>query len=181
MNEASKHPKEPERGLGRRGYAGLILVGVLVVSVAARALFFGGSGEQGPSSGSSSTLAPTGLVPGEPGSGSGGESVPAESRARETVPIVTEAAFFGVIGFAVGYASRKAVKVGLFVLALLFVGLQVLSHLGILTIDWNRALEVTNQLVFNVKEGQTFTEVMKDRIPSVGALVAGYFLGFRRG
>jgi len=104
-----------------------------------------------------------------------------ETTANDVMPYVTEGSFFALIGFALGYLSRKVVKVGLILLALLFVAVQGLSYAGVVAVDWDRALQLVNDLVLNLKENQTFTEVIKDRLPSAGGLVAGYALGFRKG
>ena len=66
-------------------------------------------------------------------------------------------------------------------LAVFFAGLQALSWSGVVTVDWGKAVDLANDLILNLKENETFTEVLKDRVPTVGALVAGYLLGFRRG
>lgn len=97
------------------------------------------------------------------------------------LPYVTEASFFAIIGFALGYASKKVLKIGLIVLALLFVAVQVLSWQGILTIDWQRAVDVVNDLILDINENDTVGEVIKNRLPGAGGLVVGYALGFRKG
>lgn len=131
-------------------------------------------------------IEPDGILPGEreipPGSNPPTEPAPADSSViADSLPVVSEASFFGLIGFAIGYTSRKIVKVGLIFIAFLFVGVQALSYADILTVDWPKAVQVVNDLVLNLKENATFTDVLKDRIPSVGAFTAGYFLGFRKG
>ena len=47
--------------------------------------------------------------------------------------------------------------------------------------DWSRAVSLVNDFVLNLKENETIGQVLKDRIPTAGALVGGYFLGFRKG
>ena len=97
------------------------------------------------------------------------------------LPYVTEASLFAIVGFALGYLSRKVVKVGLILLGLTFVLLQTLSYLEVVSIDWTRATELINTFVLNWNTEQPVSEILKDRIPSAGGLVAGYALGFRRG
>lgn len=168
---------------------------VLVGSVGARILFAKSDGtlestvSSSESSGKRSNLTGDSLVAGSPsgggsesGSGSGAESrSETESVARDALPIVSEASFFGLIGFALGYTSRKLVKIGFVVIALAFVGLQALSFSGVVTIDWQRLLDIVNAFVLNINQNDSIGEILKDRIPSAGALVGGYFLGFRKG
>ncbi len=161
---------------------------VLVGSVAAR-IWLGGDEPPTPPTDAAaqetpSGLQPQGFVPTEPGDS---QEPPAAStrevseETAEALPVVSEASFFGLIGFALGYASRKVVKIGLVLLAVAFAGLQGLVYLGVVQIDWGRALEVVNNFVLNIHEGQSTMEILQARIPSAGALALGYVLGFRKG
>jgi len=100
---------------------------------------------------------------------------------ERTLPYVTEGSLFGLIGFALGYASRKFVKLGLIVLALFFVGLQALVWTGSVSIDWNGLLGKLNALVFNLQENESMTAFLTRRIPSGGGMLLGYLVGFQRG
>src|SRR5262245_16846786 len=60
----------------------------------------------------------------------GGKGQTEPTPVERALPYVTEGSLFGLIGFALGYASRKFVKLGLIVLALFFVGLQALAWTG---------------------------------------------------
>ncbi len=104
-----------------------------------------------------------------------------ESFMSKSLPFVTEASFFGLIGFALGYFSKKVVKLMLIFIAILFMVLQGLSYLDVLTMDWQKLIDVVNDLILNLKQNDSISAVLQDRIPTAGALVTGYFLGFRRG
>lgn len=129
--------------------------------------------------------AETGILPGiggQPPAPSTETTEQEEDGGLETaMPVVSEASFFAMIGFALGYFARKVVKLGLILLAIFFIGIQALSYSGVVTVDWARAVELFNDVVLNLKENQTLGEILKDRIPTAGALVAGYWLGFRKG
>ena len=65
---------------------------------------------------------------------------------------------------------------------LLFVSIQLLHWGGIIgDVDWGRTIDLFNLGVMNLKEDRPLTEVLTARIPSAGGLIAGYFLGFRKG
>jgi uncharacterized membrane protein (Fun14 family) len=53
--------------------------------------------------------------------------------------------------------------------------------LEVVSVDWSRALDLFNDFVLNLKENQGLGEIIQDRIPTAGALLAGYWLGFRKG
>lgn len=178
---AAKRPMSPFKKLA---LVGIVLV--LALSVGARA-FFSGEGSKNTSDGKAqvgpSSVEGQGLVEGQPGTGTpeGGAPAGKTAEVEEKLPYVTEASFFALIGFALGYASRKFVKVGLILLALFFVGLQVLVYMNVVDIDWGRGVELVNKFVLNIQEGDSVKKVITDKLPTAGALTAGYFLGFRKG
>jgi uncharacterized membrane protein (Fun14 family) len=161
------------------------IVSVLVLSMGARALLGSSEPPPGPAprSAQGSAVAPAGLVAGVPGQGESRAAEPApEPGALETaLPYVSEGSFFALIGFALGYASKKVVKLMLIFLAIFFVAIQALSFGGVLTVDWSRAVELLNNLILNLNENETVGQVLKDKLPTAGALGAGYWLGFRKG
>jgi uncharacterized membrane protein (Fun14 family) len=97
------------------------------------------------------------------------------------LPVVTEGSFFALIGFALGYTTRKLLKLGLILLAVGFVALQVLVHLGAVEVDWGTAIAKLNELVLNVRERDTVGQLLSDRVPAAGGIATGYLLGLRRG
>ena len=160
----------------RRGLSGLqkglivLLVLALLGSVAGRWYFARGQSSGSGTPGVGNSLVEGGTAPEEPPSG-----------AERALPYVTEGSLFGLIGFALGYASRKFVKIGLIVLALFFVGLQALVWTGSVSVDWGGLAGKLNALVFNLKENESVLQFITRRIPSGASLLAGYALGFQRG
>lgn len=151
-----------------------VLAGLLVLSVGARALAGGDPPPAvGPPPGSSNLLVPGAEVP-------AAEEPPPEGL-ESLLPYVSEGSFFGLIGFALGYASRKVVKLALIFLAVLFVVLQLLVFAEIATIDWGAAIDALNRLVLNLEENRTLSALLLNKLPTTGAFVAGIALGFRRG
>ena len=128
------------------------------------------------------SLLPTGTG-GEttPNTGSAGDAEEGKGFITRSLPFFTEASFFGLVGFALGYFSRKVVKLMLIFIALIFVAIQGLSYGGVITVDWSRLIEIVNGFILNLKQNDTISEVLRDRIPTAGALVAGYAFGFRKG
>lgn len=114
------------------------------------------------------------------GSEAGPRAEPATPLER-SLPYVTEGSFFGLIGFALGYASRKFVKVGLILVALFFVALQALVWTGTVSVDWSGMLGKLNALLFNLRENESMTQFLTRRVPSAGGMLAGYLIGFQRG
>lgn len=97
------------------------------------------------------------------------------------LPHVTEAAMFGFIGFALGYASRKVFRIALIFVALAFIAVQILVSTGHVSIDWLGVNSKLNEWIFNVKQNESVTGFLTQRIPSAAALLAGCVLGFKRG
>lgn len=97
------------------------------------------------------------------------------------LPVVTEASLFGLIGFALGYTTRKAFKLLLILIAVAFVVVQVLVARGELHVDWGGAVRAIQAWVLNLRADVPITEFLKTRVPTVIAFVTCWFLGFRRG
>ena len=158
---------------------------IFMVSIVCRVAFGGGAPERTSYSGGALPAGAQGFVSGENTPiflpTETGETQEDSGAIESVLPVLTEASFFAMIGFALGYASRKVVKLGLIVLAGFFVMLQLLTYGGVTTIDWGRFVDILNDWVLNLKENQTITDVLTDRVPTAGSLVAGYFLGFRKG
>jgi uncharacterized membrane protein (Fun14 family) len=166
-------PEASRKGLTRgQGVLLALLVVALLGSVAWRAF-------------ARPERAPAGEIPAGAAGLVGGEradqTAPPPEGIERALPYVTETSFFGLIGFALGYASRKFVKLGLILVALFFVGLQALVWTGSVSVDWHSVVGKLNALVFNLKENETVTQFLTRRIPSAGGLLTGYLFGFRRG
>ncbi len=159
--------------------ASLVLLGLIFLGSVGARLATGGPSDTDRPQGAVAPALGHGLVaPGQTGSA----SAAAEPEGLERfLPYLTEGSLFALLGFAVGYATRKVVKLLLIVIAVLFVLVQLLSSKGMLDMDWGGLLDWLNALVFNLKENQTVSEVLTDRIPTSGAFLLGVVLGFRRG
>ncbi len=116
-----------------------------------------------------------------PSAASGDASDDGGGKLADYLPYLTEGSFFAIIGFALGYASRKVVKLLLILLAGFFLLVQGLSYADVVHVDWQKAIDLVNGWILNLKENDTIGEVLKDKIPTAGALTAGYLLGFRKG
>ena len=122
---------------------------------------------------------PTQVPGGEPGSSE--TAAPAEDGLGEALPYLTEGSFFALIGFALGYTSKKFIKLGLVLLAIAFVAIQGLSYTGVVSVDWQQALDWINGLILNVRENETLAKVVQHRIPAAGAFAGGWVLGLKSG
>jgi uncharacterized membrane protein (Fun14 family) len=97
------------------------------------------------------------------------------------LPAITEASLFGLIGFALGYTSRKALKLVLVLIAVAFVVLQVLVARGDVAVDWGGAVRGVQAWVLNLKPDVPLFEFLRTRIPTALAFAACWLVGFRRG
>ena len=179
-----KRSDDADRTAGMSGYHKAVLaliVFLLLGSVGARAWMARGAADSS-TTGSSSSGLEHDLLPGL----TGGETAatPADQEPdplEDALPAVTEGSFFALIGFALGYTTRKVFKLGLILLALGFVSIQLLVHLGVVEVDWNGMVDKLNQWVLNVREEGTVQELLTDRIPTASGLGAGWLLGLKRG
>jgi len=180
MNATESPDEKPALSTFGKVALALIVV-VLLGSIGARALV-GSQPEQSAGALSGPPAGGTAFLPSQtPG---GGEASPGQADAEgwaRALPYLTEASFFALIGFALGYTSRKIVKLGLILLAVIFVVLQGLAFAGVIEIDWQQALDWANKLILNVRENEALSQVVKHRIPSAGAFGGGWLLGMKSG
>ena len=100
---------------------------------------------------------------------------------QSILPVVTEASLFGLIGFALGYTTRKVFKLALIGVALAFVVVQVLVARGTIAVDWTGVTSSIQGFVLNLQPDVPIVEFLRTRIPTAIAFVACWFVGFRRG
>ena len=174
--------KEQPRTMSTFGKVVLgIIVVVLLGSIGARALM-GAGDDPGTASPSTTPGGGSAFLPSQtPGQTGETGQVPAEEGLGGVLPYLTEGSFFALIGFALGYTSKKVVKLGLILLAVTFVVLQGLAFAGVIAIDWDHALDWANRLILNVRENETLSTVVQHRIPSAGAFAGGWVLGLKSG
>lgn len=175
---AASPKKTNDHGLSRLQRTLLIALALLfVVSATTRALLL--ARQDPPTQRSSSTLEPASYLASTKSESSAPKT---ESGALEdALPYVTEGSLFALIGFALGYTTRKIFKIGLIVLAVFFVAVQALSYAKVATVDWGGLIDWLNRAILNLKENETVTQFVTRRIPSTGALLLGVLIGFKRG
>src|SRR5690606_34844200 len=90
-----------------------------------------------------------------------------------------------LLGIAVGFTIKKALKVGLLVLGVLVLIGLALQHFDVITIHWGnlegiytRAVEESGGLWAILKEWATQLGAL---IPVAGSFVVGFFIGLRLG
>lgn len=111
-----------------------------------------------------------------------GVSAPeAKSFVETALPFVTEASLFGLIGFALGFTSRKVFKILLVLIALGFVAIQVLVSTGKLQVDWSAVIHAIDHWILNVDVDVSVPTFLKQRLPTLAAFVIGYVFGLRKG
>lgn len=87
----------------------------------------------------------------------------------------------GLVGFVVGYAVKKLLKVFLVILGLGIVALMALSYLGVITVNWNKFLEIVSSIIPKVTEVTGPLQQIANALPFAGAFVAGFILGLKVG
>ncbi|HLT58173.1 MAG: hypothetical protein LOD91_07455 [Limnochordales bacterium] len=90
-----------------------------------------------------------------------------------------------LLGVAVGFTVKKALKVGLVLAGVLVLTALALQHFNFITIHWSnleslytRAMEETGGLLAILKGWAAHLESL---IPVAGSFVVGFFLGLRAG
>jgi len=97
---------------------------------------------------------------------------------------VGELGFGGVAGAIVGYTAKKITKLIALVLGLIFLVIQGLVYLKVVSVDWN-AVQHTAEHVWKDPHGVTLAQrawqIVSANLPFGGGFVAGFALGFKFG
>ena len=91
--------------------------------------------------------------------------------------------FGGIVGFSLGFATKKLGKVLLVVGGVLIAVLQILAWLDLVVVDWN-AVQRSATDVWHTPQGSLAERawaILSSNLPFGGGFVAGFSLGFRMG
>lgn len=125
----------------------------------------------------------TGLVPGQqPGTTPGTEPQTAPPEEKDTLdtllPFVSEGGIAMILGLLLGMITRSFLKVMFLFLILGFIGLQYMNYKGVITIDWGAMKDFVLHMV---PRGASLSQIVQQKLPSLGAFGLGYLLGLKRG
>ena len=89
--------------------------------------------------------------------------------------------FYGVAGFTVGFAATKLGKIGVIAIGSSFMLIQGLSHIGYVTVNWNKAEHDFNHFldVYGPEYQNKLSDIVTNNLPSAAAFSTGILLGFR--
>jgi uncharacterized membrane protein (Fun14 family) len=123
----------------------------------------------------------TGFAPGEPQPGSQPQTAPPPEE-KDTLdvvlPFVSEGGIMMILGLLLGMITRSFLKVMFLFMILGFVGLQYMNYKGVITIDWGAMKDFVLNMV---PKGASLSQIVQQKLPSLGAFGLGYLLGLKRG
>lgn len=94
------------------------------------------------------------------------------------------AGFGGAAGAIVGYTAKKLTKLAALLLGVFFILIQLLVHLGWITVDWG-AVEAAGKTAWTDPSGTTVADralaVLTANLPFAGGFLTGFALGFKVG
>lgn len=93
----------------------------------------------------------------------------------------TQLGFGTIVGFAVGYAAKKVVKLLLIFLGLFFVALQYLAFQGFITINYQKFQQAFEALAGRMMDSPPIPAFITAGIPFYGSFALGFALGFKKG
>jgi uncharacterized membrane protein (Fun14 family) len=98
--------------------------------------------------------------------------------------IAPELGFGGVAGAVVGYASKKVTKLVALALGLVFIVIQALVYLQVITVDW-RLVQTGAERVWTDPHGVTLAsrawDVLSANLPFGAGFATGFAIGFKVG
>ncbi len=98
--------------------------------------------------------------------------------------MATQIGFGGLIGFVVGFAIKKLIKLLLVAAGLFFLGLQLLAYEGYITINWQKFEFSIADLAHKLPEfaaGNPLSTFLVFGMPFGASFVLGLLLGLKKG
>jgi len=87
-----------------------------------------------------------------------------------------------ILGFAAGYATKKAVKIALLIIGLFTAGLLALQYYGIISVNWDKLALLVERAVQGAEAtAEGLQAFIIGQIPFAGSFLAGFALGFKYG
>jgi len=93
----------------------------------------------------------------------------------------TQLGFDAIVGFVIGNAAKKIVKLLVILLGVFFVSLQYLAYQGYLTINYAKFQEAFGLWADKKFQNPEIPAFVTSGIPFYGSFAVGFFLGFKKG
>ena len=95
-------------------------------------------------------------------------------------PLAAQLGFGGMVGFAIGYAVKKILKIILVFIGLYFISLLYFSHVGFIEINYDRIASAFESFASKLLHGGiTIPSFMTANIPFIGSFIVGFGLGLK--
>ncbi len=109
------------------------------------------------------------------------EGSDAQNVAFSVAPYLTEGGLSFFLGFCLGAFLRAVAKTAAFVIGGLYCGLILLSHYGVIAIDWGGFQQIIQQLLTNTQPHlESIQHVIRASLPSVAMGGLGIWRGMKK-
>jgi len=90
---------------------------------------------------------------------------------------------FGLVtGWAVGFLAKKVAKLAALLLALIFIGIQLLVANHLLVVNWHGVAAGFEQMTQHMSsQSAHWRSLLMMNFPYAGSFAVGFFMGFRKG
>lgn len=96
-------------------------------------------------------------------------------------PYLTEGGVSFFLGFCIGYVFRLVAKFLILVVGAIYCGLILLSHYGIITMDWGSFQDILQQVLFNTQTHiEGLRETIRISLPSITMGGIGIWRGMKK-
>ena len=96
-------------------------------------------------------------------------------------PLIYQLGVGAVLGFLVGYAAKKALKILAVLLGLIAALLIYLGHIGVLSVNYDLLYEYLNDMFQGFGEISKVLVFLSGTLPFAGSFVLGAVIGFKKG
>ncbi|MEM3736626.1 MAG: FUN14 domain-containing protein [Candidatus Bathyarchaeia archaeon] len=96
-------------------------------------------------------------------------------------PLIAQLGFGGSVGFIVGFALKKIMKIFIVLVGVFFVALQYLAYIGFIEIKYEKFAEAAEGWLATFQGELSALSILAANIPFVGSFIVGLALGLKTG
>lgn len=96
------------------------------------------------------------------------------------LPYFSEGGMAMLLGIGLGFLAKGIFKILIIFGLLLIAGMEYLAYQGVLEVNWGAMAGLLHDTILNATPNGDFTDLLKEKLPSMGALGAGLLLGLKK-
>lgn len=96
------------------------------------------------------------------------------------LPYFSEGGLALLLGIGLGFLAKGVLKIVIVFALLIVAGMEYLAYQGVLEVNWGAMAGLVHETILNATPNGDFSEILKEKFASLGALGVGLLLGLKK-